>query len=141
MPSGRAAFVERMQAMMQSEKAVAPRLLTAEEAVAEELRRRHGERALLIEARTGGDGSLRMLTVLDLDRDALAAEAERLAARGDGATLAVEVLERATWLTMRRLAATGMLRFADQPGRILHRAPELAAVVDSVPVQPERAAE
>jgi hypothetical protein len=140
MPSGRAAFVERMQAMMQSEKAVAPRLLTAEEAVAEELRRRHGERALLIEARTGGDGSLRMLAVLDLDRDALAAEAERLAARGDGAMPAIEVVDRATWLTMRRLAATGMLRFADQRSRILHRAPELAAA-DSAPVQPERAVE
>jgi hypothetical protein len=133
-------IVEGMQAMMQSEKAVAPRLLTAEEAVAEELRRRHGERALLIEARTGGDGSLRMLAVLDLDRDALAAEAERLAARGDGAMPAIEVVDRATWLTMRRLAATGMLRFADQRSRILHRAPELAAA-DSAPVQPERAVE
>jgi superfamily II DNA or RNA helicase len=141
MPSGRAAFVERMQAMMQAEKAVAPRLLTAEEAVAEELRRRHGERALLIEARTGGDGSLRMLAVLDLDRDALAAEAERLAARSDGPPVAVEAIDRATWLTMRRLAATGMLRFADQPSRILHRAPELAAAMDPVLVRPERAVE
>jgi superfamily II DNA or RNA helicase len=141
MPSGRAAFIGRMQAMMEAEKAVAPRLLSAEEAFAEELRRRHGERALLIETRPGGDGSVRLLAVLDLDRDALAAESERLAARGDGASLAVEAIDRATWLAMRRLAAAGMLRFADQPSRILHRAPELAAALDPVPVRPERAAE
>ena len=87
------------------------------------------------------DGSVRLLAVLDLDRDTLAAESERLAARGDGASLAVEAIDRATWLAMRRLAAAGMLRFADQPSRILHRAPELAAALDPVPVRPERAAE
>ena len=78
MPSGRAAMIERMQAMMQAaEASVAPRIVPAEEAVAEELRRRHGERALLIEARTGGDGRVRVLAVLDLDGEALAAEAKR----------------------------------------------------------------
>ena len=61
MPSGRAAMIERMQAMMQAEASIAPRILSPEEAVAEELRRRHGERALLIEARTGGDGRVRLL--------------------------------------------------------------------------------
>ena len=77
MPSGRAAMIERMQAMMQAEDRVAPRIVSPEEAVAEELRQRHGERALLIEARTGGDGRVRILAVLDLDGEALAAEAKR----------------------------------------------------------------
>ena len=70
-------MIERMQAMMQAQASVAPRILSPEEAVAEELRRRHGERALLIEARTGGDGRVRVLAVLDLDGEALAAEAKR----------------------------------------------------------------
>jgi hypothetical protein len=40
--------------------------VSAEEAIAEELRHRHGDRALLIEARMGGDGRIRILPVLDL---------------------------------------------------------------------------
>jgi hypothetical protein len=127
MPSGRAAMIERMQAMMQAADAVAPRIVAADEAVAEDLRRRHGERALLIEARQGGDGRLRVLAVLDLDREALAAEAKRLSARRDGAELEVEVVDRATWLAMRRLETIGMLKLAEGSARVLHRAPELAA--------------
>ena len=38
MPSGRAAMIERMEAMMQTHASVAPRILPPEEAVAEELR-------------------------------------------------------------------------------------------------------
>src|SRR5258707_6424102 len=113
MPSGRAAMIERMQAMMQGLAPQAPRIvLSAEEAVAEELRRRHGERVLLIEARTGGDGSVRVLVVLDLAGEELAAEARRHEARAAGAP-AVEVIDRATWLAMRRLAASGMIMIAE----------------------------
>src|SRR3990172_4436602 len=81
MPSGRAAMIERMQAMMQAEASVTPRILSPEEAFTEELRRRHGERALLIEARTGGDGRVHLLAVLDLEGEALADEAKRHEAR------------------------------------------------------------
>ena len=53
MPSGRAAMIERMQAMMQAARRASRRASSSpDEAFAEELRRRHGERALLIEART-----------------------------------------------------------------------------------------
>jgi hypothetical protein len=135
MPSGRAAMIERMQAMMQAaEAAAAPRILSADEAIAEELQRRHGERALLVEARQGGDGRVQLLAVLDLDRDALAAEAKRLATNG-GAGLTVEVIDRATWLAMRRLQSSGMLQLVDSPVRVLHRAPELANL-DGAPGDP-----
>ncbi|MCL2428553.1 MAG: hypothetical protein FWD12_04910, partial [Alphaproteobacteria bacterium] len=122
MPNGRAAMIERVQAMLREAEKIVPRIVIApEEAVAEELKRRHGERALLIEARRRGDGSTGLLAVLDLDREALAAEAARLAAgRGDGP--GVELIDRATWLTMRRLEASGMLATAQAPGRLLHRA-------------------
>jgi hypothetical protein len=133
MPSGRAAFIERMQAMMEAAEKAAPRILSAEEAVAEDLLRRHGERALLIEARPGADGVARLLAVLDLDAGALAAETKRLAERGDGATPAVELVDRTTWLAMRRLAAGGLLKLADGPIRVLHRAPEFVPDAEADP--------
>jgi SNF2-related domain/Helicase conserved C-terminal domain len=126
MPSGRAAMIERMQAMMQAEDGVAPRILSAEEVVAEELRRRHGERALLIEARTGGDGRTRILAVLDLDGEALAVEAKRHEARREVGP-AVDVIDRSSWLAMRRLAASGMITMADGQSRVLHQSPDFAA--------------
>ncbi len=129
MPSGRAAMIERMQAMMQAEASVTPRILSPEEAVAEELRRRHGERALLIEARTGGDGRVRLLAVLDLDGEAVAAEAKRHEVRREVGP-AVEVIDRPTWLAMRRLAASGMIMLAEDQTRVLHRSPDFAVAAD-----------
>jgi hypothetical protein len=127
MPNGRAAMIERMQAMMQ---AAAPRIVSADEALAQELARRHGERALLIEARMRGDGRLGVLAVLDLEPAALAAEAERLTAQGaaahGGSGLAVEVIDRATWATMQRLQASGILQRVEGPVRVLHRAADFA---------------
>src|SRR6185295_19142305 len=69
--SGRAPMMEQIEAIMRAPVAAAPRILPAEEAIAEELQRRHGERALLVEAPTGADGRVRLLTVLDLSADAL----------------------------------------------------------------------
>jgi len=129
MPSGRAAMIERMQAMMQAEASVTPRILSPEEAFTEELRRRHGERALLIEARTDGDGRVRLLAVLDLEGEALAAEAKRQEARRE-VGLAVEVIDRPTWLTMLRLAASGMIALAEGQSRVLHRSPDFAVAAD-----------
>jgi hypothetical protein len=125
LPSGRAAMIERMQAMMQAAERAAPRIVTADEAIAEELRKRHGERALLIEARRGADGRLRVLAVLDLDADDLTAEAKRLSERRDETAPAVEVIDRAAWLAMRRLETAGMLKLAEGSIRLLHRAAEL----------------
>jgi hypothetical protein len=127
MPSGRAAFVERMQAMMAAADRTAPRILSPEEAAAEELRRRHGDQALLIEARTGADGVARVLAVLDLAGDALAAEAERLAELSRNGAPAIEAIDRTTWLAMQRLSARGMVKLSDGPVRVLHRAAEFAA--------------
>ena len=129
MPSGRAAMIERMQAMMQAEMSTAPRILAPEEAFAEELRRRHGERALLIEARTGGDGRVHLLAILDLEGEALAAEAKRHEARREAGP-AVEVIDRPTWLAMRRLAASGMITLAEGQSRVLHRSPDFVVAVD-----------
>jgi hypothetical protein len=139
MPSGRGAFIERMKAMMDAPARPAPalRVVAPEEALAADLVARHGDKALLIEARHGaGPGRARLLAVLDLDPAGLEAEAARLSgvppedaplvgatAEGGGlaaSTMAVEVIDRATWLAMQRLAATGLLLFAHEP-RVLYR--------------------
>jgi hypothetical protein len=122
-------MIERMQAMMQTQPSVAPRILSPEEAVAEELRRRHGERTLLIEARTGGDGRVRLLAVLDLDGEALALEAKRHEAHREVGP-AVEVIDQQTWLAMRRLAATGMITLVEGRSRVLHQSLDFASVAD-----------
>jgi superfamily II DNA or RNA helicase len=129
MPSGRAAMIERMQAMMQAADAVPPRIVPADEALAQELQRRHAERALLIEARARGDGRLGMLVVLDLDPAGLAAETERLAAAGSAA-LAIELIDRATWAAMRRLQSSGILQLVEGQARVLYRAPGFADIED-----------
>jgi hypothetical protein len=116
MPSGRAAFVERMQAMMASQRPAA-RVIPPEEALVADLIERHGDKALLVEARHASDGRPKLLAVLDLDPPILAAEAARLSS---ASTMTVDVIDRNAWQTMQRLAAAGLLQFAHE-GRVLHR--------------------
>jgi SNF2-related domain/Helicase conserved C-terminal domain len=141
MPSGRSAMIERIEAAMRAAEAAAPAIVPADEALATGLQERHGERALLIETRPGADGRLRMLAVLDLERDALAAEQKRLAGQSDAVGLVVELIDRATWLAMRRLQATGLVQLADGPVRVLHCAPELVAADASAGDPAEQVAE
>ena len=84
MPSGRAAMLERMQAMMEAADKVAVRIVTPEESLVEDLKRRHGERLLLAERR-----GTRVLAVIDADAETLVAERDRLAAREGAVTLPV----------------------------------------------------
>lgn len=141
MPSGRAAMIERMQAMMQAADAVAPTIVTADEAVGEDLLRRHGERVLFIESRQGDDGRLRVFAVLDLDPEEFGAESKRVSDRRESGTPEIELIDRATWLTMRRLAAAGMIKLGEGVSRVLHRAPELAEAVEGRGDPPSRVAE
>lgn len=116
MPSGRAAFLERMQAVMAGPAEQRVRTIISAEAMAQDLVQRHGDRAILIEARRDGSGAQRLVAVLDLDPASIAAERERLSADPS-----VELLDHATWLTLQRLAAAGMLQFTHE-SRTLHRA-------------------
>jgi hypothetical protein len=129
MPSGRGAMIERMQAMMEAEARAAPRIRSPEEALADELQHRHGERALLVEARTAADGRVRILAVLDLDGEALAAEAKRHEPSSAVGPL-VEVIDRPTWLAMQRLTAGGVITMAQGEPRVLHKSPEFVAAGD-----------
>ena len=137
MPSGRGAMVARMQALMQADetsgtervgpRGSAPPPVLPEETIAAQLRYSHGERTLLVEVRQGGDGRTRVLAVLDLASDALMAETQRLAAaEGSDGGPAVEIIDRATWITLRRLQASGLIQIMDGSPRVLHRAAGLA---------------
>jgi hypothetical protein len=141
MPSGRAAMIERMQAMMQAAEAIAPTIVAADEAVSQELLRRYGERALFVESRQDNDGRVRVLAVIDLDREALAAEAKRLSDRRESGAPEVELIDRMSWLTMKRLEAAGMIKLGEGASRVLHRAAELAEPAQAPGEAPSRLAE
>ena len=117
MPSGRAAMIERMQAMLGQEKGAPLTILSPEEVLANDLKTRHGERLLYAEMRGG-----RMIAVLDGDAALIAAERVRLGQREQAGALPVEVIDSSTWETMRRLAAAGILHFADDAARVVHQA-------------------
>jgi hypothetical protein len=139
MPSGgRAAMVERMESMMAaSARPAAPRARPPEDIVVAELAERHGDKLLLAEARPGIDGQSKLLVVLDLNPQALAAETARLSAIE---SVAVEVVDRTMWLAMQRFAASGLLQFSHQ-SRLLHRSATLAGQEAGAAVPDTRAAD
>ncbi len=123
MPSGRGAFIERMQAMMAPSARAAPRVVSAEEELVHDLEGRFGESVLLIEERRSHDRRACLLVVLDVDSEALAVEASRAATNGAPLT---EFVDLRTWQTMRRLAAAGLVQFTNE-ARELYRSPALPA--------------
>jgi hypothetical protein len=126
MPSGKGALVERMRAMLDSADSLGPRIVSAEDAAAEDLRRRHGERVARIEVASGPSGAQRMLVVLDIAPDEIAKEVARLSKSQDAAGLSIEVVDRAAWLALRRLAKSGIISLTDAPRRVLYVSSDLA---------------
>ncbi|MEO8927300.1 MAG: DEAD/DEAH box helicase, partial [Caulobacteraceae bacterium] len=126
MPSGKGSLVDRMRSMLETADTLGPRIVSPEEAVTATLRARLGDVVLRVEVQTDPNGAVRLLAVLDLEADALAVEAERLSRRADAAAVPIEVVDRATWLTLRRLSRSGMIAPAGGPRRVLHASPDLA---------------
>ena len=137
MPSGRGAFVERMQAVLAASTQLAPRVVQPEEAFGLDLVKRHGDKVLLIEARRDVNGRPSLLAVVDLDQDAMTSEVGQVDSH---AGFAVEFVDSSTWLTMRRLAATGLLQFTHE-ARVLHRSATLAQEVAATGTHDARAGE
>jgi hypothetical protein len=137
MPSGRAAFVERMQAMLAASPRAVARVLPPEEILVADLVERHGDKVLLAEARHGIDGRPKLLVVLDLGIPALAAEAARLTSVD---SVAVDVVDRNTWLAMQRFAASGLLQFTHE-SRLLHRSVALSEQSADAPAPDQRASQ
>jgi hypothetical protein len=112
MPSGRAALIERMQAMLGGSKPIRIRTLPPEEALVEEVKTRHGPRLFHAELRAE-----RLFLILDADPPVIAAEQARLAA----STPKPEILDRAAWQMLQRLSDAGLIGFTETRVRILHQ--------------------
>ena len=117
MPSGRGAFIERMQAMMDLPASGGPRVISVAEAFAADIAQRLGDKALLVQQQFGADGRPRLLIVLDANAETLAAEAARAEAEAGGP---FDFLDLHAWLAMQRLAGAGLLQFTNN-GQDLYR--------------------
>lgn len=133
LPSGRAAMIERIQAIMQSADGPKLRVLTPAESLVEDMQRRLGQRLLLVEMR----GS-RLLAVVEGDA---AAERERWSLHDGAAAFPVEVIDQTAWQAMQRLAAAGLVQYADGEIWVLYRAEDGAVGTTGEPDASGRAAE
>jgi hypothetical protein len=112
MPSGRAALIERMQAVLGDGEQIRIRSLPPEEALVEEIKARHGAQLVHAELR-----AQRLILVLDTEPSLIDAELARLAT----STPQVEILDRAAWQMLQRLTATGLIGFTETRTRILQQ--------------------
>jgi hypothetical protein len=119
LPSGRAAMIERMQAMLGTRNAPTLKVLSPEEALMAELNARLGARLLVVELCAG-----RVVAIVDGDRALIEAEHERFAKAG---APPVEFVDRTSWETMQRLAEAGLIQFAAEAAQLRHRAMPNAA--------------
>lgn len=129
MPSGRAALIERMQAVLGQTKTAPIKVMLPEEALVEDMRARHG--AGLVHAEVRAD---RLLLVLDGDGSMISAEQARLAAESLAGIATVEMIDRTAWEMLQRLMQTGIISFTSTPARILHRAGADLALQSAEPV-------
>ncbi|MFP3942785.1 MAG: SNF2-related protein [Alphaproteobacteria bacterium] len=123
MPTGRAAFVERMEAMMAGEGAGTDRAEAADpaETLRDTLLERHGDRLLSLASR-GENGAPVFVVALDLPPAELEAEHRRLK---ESAPSRVEILDAHAFAALCRLEASGAIRFTGDTGTELYRSPLL----------------
>ncbi|WP_136661429.1 DEAD/DEAH box helicase [Nitratireductor sp. XY-223] len=127
MPSGRGAFLERMEAVMAGTKPQTPQDQAPQDQapqdpaarLCEGLRERHGDRFLALFAPGGADEAF--MAVVDASPQDVEEERRRLA---EG-HVAVEVMDRRTWEMLCRLETAGVLRFAGGDRGELYRSQHL----------------
>jgi SNF2-related domain/Helicase conserved C-terminal domain len=111
MPSGRAALIERMQAMLGGSAPIRIKTLPPEEALVEGIKTRHGARLVHAELRAE-----RLFAILDAEADIIAAEQTRLAS----STPKTQILDRSALETLQRLVEAGLVGFTETRAHILH---------------------
>ena len=133
MPSGRSAFMRRLEEVVGERMAAPPPevleppekpALPPQEVLRQELAARLADRLLLLEVRQLADGREVMVAVVDTNADEIAPLARRLVQQAYPGTReppAIEVLDRATWETLRRLAESGLVTVETHGGKTLHR--------------------
>lgn len=125
MPNGRAAFMERMHALMEAK--VRPAAPDPFKWMRDELAERLDERFLHMEVRRDGAGKEAALVVVEGDPSAVRAALDA-PPPGLEELPALEVVDATTYETLRRLEQAGILRFTGIETRVLHQAAELDAV-------------
>ncbi len=129
MPSGRAALVERLDAMIGTDEVEGPILERAEfcaERLRDDLLARYGDDLLLLETRRDAAGTETVLAVIDGAPDSAANEAAHLSRVHGGmgghgsAAPRFEVLDRSGYAMLQRLVETGIVNFAAAEVRRLH---------------------
>ncbi len=132
MPTGRAAFMERLNAALGTDggrtdaAAAEPEPHAAIDRLRDDLAARHGaalQRILIGEDADQGEDGKTMLVVLDVPA-ASAAEEERRLAEATG--MRVNVVEAATHEALLRLAGNGLITMATDRMREVHPAPDAA---------------
>lgn len=121
MPSGRSAFFERMEQMMRETASAADDELPPDPLVQmrDELVDKHGDNLLSLTVRGEGEDKV-LFAVLEGKPKELEAERQRLKKMH---RIGVEVLSPETFETLRRLEASGTLRFSGADEQVLHRLP------------------
>ncbi|HEX3552387.1 MAG TPA: DEAD/DEAH box helicase [Thermoanaerobaculia bacterium] len=136
LPSGRKALVQRLEALTGISTTPAPTLpsekpATPADPLAAELRPLLGDRLLDLEVWTAPDGRQTLLAVVDgtagTDRPALEASISHSSSH---AAAALELIDRSAFAAIERLIELGVLRFAAEDRRLLHRSPALGSKTD-----------
>jgi hypothetical protein len=133
MPSGRAAFIERLGEIMGTSVAAMPAPMPAEplERLRQDLVADLGDGLLLLETHAAPDGRTTVLVVVGRLVDAAQARAQAEAALrrhvdGTGEPARLELLDQPTFEAVQRLVEAGVVQLALAGRRLLHRSPALA---------------
>ncbi len=142
-PSGRAAFIERVEAVMGTSAGPAPAVASAAarvepspvpadplERLGRELVAGLGDDLLLLEAHAAEDGRKTLLAVVDRPSGAARRRTQLepvvLGYVGEGEQPpGLELLDRTTYEAIERLAAAGLVQLAATDRRVLYRSPQL----------------
>jgi hypothetical protein len=130
MPSGRAAFVERVESLMGRPRP-APQAAPAAEVSQDPLERlredtlaRLSERLDLLQISCAANGEQTIVAVLDhVDESANAVLEQAIGEHCREAGARLEVLDRKTYDTVQRLIEAGVLSLSQEGARILHQSP------------------
>jgi len=122
MPSGRAAMVERLAALLHKpEPTPAPPVQDPGRCFATEVVDRLSDAVLLIERHRRDEGGETMVMVMDGATFASEDERQRVTEAAEQAGIAsVEIIERSAWETIRRLVGAGIIRLSEA-AEVLHR--------------------
>jgi superfamily II DNA or RNA helicase len=123
LPSGRGAFVERVAKLLRSPAAPEPEPPPGQD-LRNELIEQCGDALLLLEMRRAANGGEVLLAVLADSTDISAIEQQHRTPLGDRR---IEMLDRRSYETLRRLSETGALQATPAQRHELYRSPQLTA--------------